>query len=494
MWLEINHPELREDSAATQAIFASGHQVGNIAEQIYDPNDEGIFIDLQKLGVAGALVQTTTALATRQPIFEAGFTVNGAIAFADVLLPVLSSTGQEAWRMVEVKSSTSVKPYYREDIAIQAYLARSSINLVGASIAHIDTDFVYAGQGNYEGFLVEVDLTREAFRRTCEVEEWIASAQGTAAMPNEPKIVIGKQCSNPFPCGFLAYCKAQEATSHPSTLPEFPVSWLPRFQSHTNEALDASGAEKDMRDIPDAKLNALQQRVKKHTLSATTFLDSEAAQKALEEKSALNLPVYFLDFETQSAALPTWAGMRPFERFAFQFSVHHINLDAELNHHSFLDLSGNDPGTVLVPELLAACGEHGAVLVYNQPFESSVIASLALKHPKHSAALLALQKRLVDLLPITRSCYYHPDQQGSWSLKRVLPTLPGQQALKHSELAGVQTSNDAPLAYIEATKATTTPERKMAIEQQLLAYCKLDTLATVRLWAMLAGRSDLMDL
>ena len=120
MWLEVNQPDLREDSAATQAIFVSGHQVGDIAEQIYDLKDEGIFIDLQKLGVAGALNQTAIALTTRQPIFEAGFSVNGAIAFADVLLPVLSSDGQEAWRMVEVKSSTSVKPYYREDIAIQA--------------------------------------------------------------------------------------------------------------------------------------------------------------------------------------------------------------------------------------------------------------------------------------------------------------------------------------------------------------------------------------
>ena len=157
MWLEINHPECREDSAATQAIFTSGHQVGNIAERIYDPDGEGIFIDLQKLGVAGAMNHTALALTTRQPIFEAGFSVNGAIAFADVLLPVISSDGQNAWRMVEVKSSTSVKPYYREDIAIQAYLARSSINLVGVAIAHIDTSFVYAGQGNYDGFLVEVD-------------------------------------------------------------------------------------------------------------------------------------------------------------------------------------------------------------------------------------------------------------------------------------------------------------------------------------------------
>ena len=33
LWLEIHHPELRADSAATEASFAIGHQVGDIARQ-----------------------------------------------------------------------------------------------------------------------------------------------------------------------------------------------------------------------------------------------------------------------------------------------------------------------------------------------------------------------------------------------------------------------------------------------------------------------------
>ena len=37
LWLEIHHRELCEDSAGTEASFAVGNQVGDIARQIYDP-------------------------------------------------------------------------------------------------------------------------------------------------------------------------------------------------------------------------------------------------------------------------------------------------------------------------------------------------------------------------------------------------------------------------------------------------------------------------
>lgn len=41
LWLEVHRPDLREDSAATQASFAVGHQVGDIAQRLYDPKGKG---------------------------------------------------------------------------------------------------------------------------------------------------------------------------------------------------------------------------------------------------------------------------------------------------------------------------------------------------------------------------------------------------------------------------------------------------------------------
>lgn len=42
LWLEVHRPELREDSAATQASFNVGNTVGDVAHQIYDPAGKGV--------------------------------------------------------------------------------------------------------------------------------------------------------------------------------------------------------------------------------------------------------------------------------------------------------------------------------------------------------------------------------------------------------------------------------------------------------------------
>ena len=62
--------------------------------------------------------------------------------------------------------------------------------------------------------------------------------------------------------------------------------------------------------------------------------------------------------------------------------------------------------------------------------------------------------------------------------------------LRYDALDGVQDGGMAMQAFIEAIHPDTSPERKSLIEQQLLAYCKLDTYAMVRLWQVFAGRAE----
>ena len=96
---------------------------------------------------------------------------------------------------------------------------------------------------------------------------------------------------------------------------------------------------------------------------------------------------------------------------------------------------------------------------------------------------------MVDLLPIARERYYHPSQQGSWSTKKVLPAVVPE--LRYDSLDGVQDGGMAMQAFLEAIHPDTRLERKSQIQQQLLAYCKLDTYAMVRLWQVFAGRTEL---
>lgn len=480
LWLEIHHPELREDSAATQASFQVGFAVGDIAQQIYDPTQTAQLLDVRRDGYDFTFNRSMELLKSSQPIFEAGFAANGALAFADILLPV-EREGKRVWRMVEVKSSTSIKDYYRDDAAIQAYIARSAgVPLAAVAVAHIDNQFVYPGDGDYQGLLKECDLTEEAFSRADEVEAWIADAHKLADSDEEPKVSTDYYCSYPYMCGFFDYCESQEPRA------EYPVHWLPYVRS---KALKMHLADKkciDLRNVPDKLLNKLQRRVKTHTLSGEPYFNAEKAAASLEQHA---LPAYFLDFETIYFAVPFWKGARPYQQMPFQFSLHTLHENGKLESKAHLDLSGNDPRHAFAEALLAACPEDWPIFVYNAGFEGARLEELAGCFPNMALRLLEIRKHLVDLLPITKANYYHPSQKGSWSIKSVLPAVAPD--LSYKMLEGVQNGGMAMDAYLEVIHASTTPERKAEIAKQLLAYCALDTFAMVRLWHFLAGRSDM---
>lgn len=478
-WLEVHHPELRDDSNATETSFQIGHQVGEVARQIYDPENLGVTIDVETEGFKRAFDRSLQLLKGRQPVFEAGFSINGALAFADVMLPV-QQDGKDMWRMVEVKSSTSVKDYYRDDIAIQAYLAQSAdVALHRISIAHIDSSWVYPGNENYRGLLTECDLTEEAFGRAGEVKEWIVQAQSICANPAEPTRETGAHCSLPFDCGFYNYCTRNDPKA------EQPVNWLPRFSSAKVQDLAKQGTI-EMKDVPDEILNVKQRRVKAHTLADTVYFDQAGAAADL---SVYSLPAYFLDFESINPAIPFWLGTRPYQQNCFQFSLHILESDGQLLHKEFLDLSGSDPSTAFTQTLIAYCGNSGPVYVYNAAFETTLIRELSQRYPDSSDALLAINARIVDLLPIARERYYHPSQEGSWSIKKVLPAVVPE--LSYADLDGVQDGGKAQEAFMEAIHPNTSTDRKSQLEGQLLEYCKLDTYAMVRLWQVFANRTDL---
>ena len=138
--------------------------------------------------------------------------------------------------------------------------------------------------------------------------------------------------------------------------------------------------------------------------------------------------------------------------------------------------------------MIGACGKRGPVYVYNASFEKARIRELAERFPRMGDALLAIDDRIVDLHPITREHYYHPDQEGSWSLKCVLPTIASD--LGYEKLAGVKDGGMAMTAWMDAVFPSESSTRSMTeIDRQLRAYCKLDTLAMVMLWQTLSGRS-----
>jgi len=247
-----------------------------------------------------------------------------------------------------------------------------------------------------------------------------------------------------------------------------------------------------MEDVHDDLLNDLQRRVKKHTLEQTTYFDAPGAKRALARHP---LPGYFLDFETIAFAVPIWAGTRPYEQVPFQFSVHYLEgADQDEQHCDYLNLTGDDPTRPFAGALVKACGQSCPIFVYNKGFEGARIEDL-IRHlqdePQLVQALAAIKARLVDLKPITQDHYYNPEQKGSWSIKAVLPAMVPE--LSYKQLDTVQDGGGAQFAYLTAvgqTEEQPNAERIESIRKQLLAYCKLDTLAMVKIWQKLVQQVD----
>lgn len=186
--------------------------------------------------------------------------------------------------------------------------------------------------------------------------------------------------------------------------------------------------------------------------------------------------------------MPIWAGTSPYQQIPFQFSLHTLDENGAVAAQEFLDLSGGDPSRGFAENLIAVCGNTGAIFVYNAGFEGARIKELAARFTDLEVNLRAIKTRLVDLHPVTKANYYHPSQRGSWSIKAVLPTVAPD--LSYQDLDGVKDGGMAMEAYLEAIHPDTTAARKAEIETQLLAYCGLDTFAMVRLWQFLAGRNE----
>lgn len=470
LWLAVHAPELEQTSADTEARFAAGYQVGDIARTLYDPKGRGRLIDRDALGFPAVFEATQQALPQRRPLFEAAFRLAGALALADVLLPV----GRSQWRMVEVKSSTSVKPQYLDDLAIQTFIAsRAGVSLAGVALAHIDSRWVYPGGGDYRGLMHEVDLTGEVQERLHAVPQWIAQAQAVVAGSEPTAITTGAQCDNPYPCGFYEHCRSAEPAV------EQPVQWLPRLRA---QQWIEQGIV-DLRDVPRAALNPQQQRVQDCHKRGRVFFDRKGAAADL---APYPLPAVFMDFETIQFAVPIWAGTRPYQQIPFQYSVHRLHADGTLAHREFLDLSGSDPSRAFAERLIRDCGKREPVFVYNAAFETARLRELSERFADLAKPLQGIVNRVVDLLPVARERYYHPSQQGSWSIKAVLPAAVPD--LSYADLDGVQDGGGAQAAFLEAIHPQTAERRRSELQRQLLAYCQLDTYAMVRLWGVLAGR------
>jgi hypothetical protein len=131
-------------------------------------------------------------------------------------------------------------------------------------------------------------------------------------------------------------------------------------------------------------------------------------------------------------------------------------------------------------------GKKGSVLAYNKGFESGCLAALAEELPQYETEIKNIQDRLWDPWPVIRSNVYDLEFRGSYSLKSVLPALVPDMTYEGMDVAE---GSQAGLVWEKMVRAEGGSDERRKLRGDLLAYCKQDTLAMVRLLEVLYRHS-----
>ena|SRR6266513_3446619 len=471
LWFEIHQP--LEESIEPDIPILQG-RVFDEAVQRLRP---GVVIS-QDNGMLAAITETARVLAqgTDAPstLYQPAFRAGDLAVIADVLRRI----GNE-FELIEVKATTQVKETHLADAAFQALVVRGAgFPVGGVFIGHVNNQFVLRRADDYDGLLVEEDITAAVEDYLPEAAVRASEYQQVMASPSTPTVSVGAHCMSPYECPFLARCTAGQET------PEFPVDLLPRGRK-TLEALMEDGY-RDLREVPIERLTSeTHRRVHEATKSGAAYFDATATA----ELRQLSFPYSYLDFETISLSVPEVIGTRPYEKIPFQWSVHVEMNPTDIRHAEYLAIESFGDFDAMARALIAAIPSEGPIFAYNASFEAEVLNSLADRLPGQDTALRQLAGRLVDLLPVTREAYYHRDMKGSWSIKDVIPTI--RPELGYERLDGVQEGGAAQLAFLELRGLNVSAERAQVLRSALLRYCAHDTWVMVVLRRFLCGESVL---
>ena len=150
----------------------------------------------------------------------------------------------------------------------------------------------------------------------------------------------------------------------------------------------------------------------------------------------------------------------------------------------YLHTDITDPRLPLLISLIDTLEKQGTIIAFNAGFEKGVISKLSQQFPEYVKELEAINERFWDQLDIFRKHYTDYRFKGSNGLKSVLPiVVPGMGYFN----LDVQEGSQAQVVWKQMIDLPNGDEKNILI-QQLLKYCRLDTLAMVEIQKILTKK------
>lgn len=183
-------------------------------------------------------------------------------------------------------------------------------------------------------------------------------------------------------------------------------------------------------------------------VSKEYYLNKEKVRELLNRYKG---PLHFIDFETATAALPFYKGMRPYEPIAFQYSHHTVKLNDdgsyEIEHtDQFLNTErGHFPNFDFIRNLKASLSKDNGTIFRYSNHENTILRSIRKQLSESSepdaSDLISFidsithacdketedhtgERDMVDMEELVKECFLHPgEMKGRTSIKVVLPAV-----------------------------------------------------------------------
>ncbi|MEM7219844.1 MAG: DUF2779 domain-containing protein [Pseudomonadota bacterium] len=452
LWLLLNEPDAYptgETSAFLQKLIDEGYEVERVVAK-YFAQAQGRTADLQRV------FETSDGLYARADAFE------------------VNADGQRI--LYEIKSSTRVKTdashNHLKDACFQIICAERSGQAIDAVyLVYLNGNYVRAGDVRPEELLVFEDVTPR-----------VRAIEADTAVEMDSALALLQQADiDRSGCSCLERSRAQHCDAFAFFNPDLPalsLYSLPRLRDTARARLLAAGLH-DLRLIPDDHgLSAKQAALVRSAKAGAPNIDRAGVRRFLD---ALRFPLYFLDYETYSAAVPFLDGTRPHRHFVVQYSLHILRADGALEHREYLEREARLPDRLL-DRLVTDLGLQGSVLSWHASFERTQNTEMARLFPERADFLDELNRRMVDLEDVFKDAYVDARFGGSTSIKKVLPVVCPDLSYEALDVQDGAAAMDAWRKMVDSTGETGD-----AIAQSLRGYCRLDTLAMVEIYRFLLG-------
>jgi hypothetical protein len=268
-----------EESLGQRALMEQGHQVHVAGRSLFG----GAVMVPQHLNLDEAAEETSRMVASgATTLLEAGACGNGLGVRFDVL-----ERGKGGWKIVEIKSGSTVKDAYLDDCAIQFACARAAgMEVESVEVMHPSTSRVRLAGGTGAEVLVREYVTDAVFYRSMGVWDWVEACVKTLE-GSMPDVEPGDQCKDPHVCPFASVCGKPVENTDPDL-----IAYLPSKAGPVKECVDAGMTR--LSELPPGAIqtgrNAL---VREEVLRKRAVVVEEVAKGI----ACLDYPRHFVDFE-----------------------------------------------------------------------------------------------------------------------------------------------------------------------------------------------------